>query len=125
MSESYDIAIHLQTSSGLTVGFTCRRDKQDSNAYNHEIYAKTRPHTHAEGGQVQTVLGATPCHNKTLDIMKPATDNSKCATCRKRPTDSGFNSSQRRRCLPEAEVGSYLTVHLPANYCTLNNDVGI
>jgi len=41
-----------------TVGFTCRRDKQDSTAHQPPTLRKSRPHTHAEGGQVQTVLGA-------------------------------------------------------------------
>jgi hypothetical protein len=48
-----------------TVGFTCRRDKQDSTAYQPRNLCKLPPHTHAEGGQVQTVLGAHPCWSKT------------------------------------------------------------
>jgi len=39
-----------------TVGFTCRRDKQDSTAHQPPSLRKSRPHTLAEGGQVQTVL---------------------------------------------------------------------
>jgi hypothetical protein len=42
----------------LTVGFTCRRDKQDSTAHQPPNLRKPPPHPHAEGGQVQTVLGA-------------------------------------------------------------------
>jgi hypothetical protein len=40
-----------------TVGFTCRRDTQDSTACQPPNLRKSPPHTHAEGGQVQTVLG--------------------------------------------------------------------
>ena len=36
-----DPALNLATTRP-TVGFTCRRDKQDSTAYNHEIYANRR-----------------------------------------------------------------------------------
>jgi len=43
-----------------TVGFTCRRDKQDSTAHQPPNLRKSPPHTHAEGGQVQTVLALTP-----------------------------------------------------------------
>jgi hypothetical protein len=39
-----------------TVGFTCRRDKQDSTACQPPNLRKSRPHPHAEGGQVQTML---------------------------------------------------------------------
>jgi hypothetical protein len=42
----------------LTVGFTCRRDKQDTTAYQPPNLRKSPPHPHAEGGQVQTVLAA-------------------------------------------------------------------
>jgi hypothetical protein len=41
----------------ITVGFTCRRDKQDSTAYQPPNLRKSPPHTYAEGGQVQTMLG--------------------------------------------------------------------
>jgi len=41
-----------------TVGFTCRRDKQDSTACQPPNSRKSPPHTRAEGGQVQTVLGS-------------------------------------------------------------------
>jgi len=48
-----------------TVGFNCRRDKQDSAVYQPRNLRKSRPHTRAEGGQVQTVLGATANWSKT------------------------------------------------------------
>jgi len=41
-----------------TVGFTCRRDKQDTTAHQPPNSRKSPPHTRAEGGQVQTVLGS-------------------------------------------------------------------
>jgi len=46
-----------------TVGFTCRRDKQDSTAHQPLNLRKSRLHTHAEGGQVQTVL--CRCYSST------------------------------------------------------------
>jgi hypothetical protein len=42
-----------------TIGFTCRRDKQDSTACQPRNLRKSPPHTHAEGGQVQTVLAGS------------------------------------------------------------------
>ena len=56
------------TTGGLTAGFTCRRDKQDSTAHQPLNLRKSRPHTHAEGGQVQTVLAAKFRSNFTHPI---------------------------------------------------------
>ena len=43
-----------------TVGFTCRRDKQDSVAYQPRNLRKSRLHAHAEGDQVQRCWVLTP-----------------------------------------------------------------
>ena len=50
-----------------TVGFTCRRDKQDSTARQPPNLCKSRLHAHIEGGQVQTVL-ARPCKSKSSKL---------------------------------------------------------
>jgi len=54
-----ELPSRMKRAGRLTVGFTCRRDKQDTTAYQPPNLRKSPPHTRAEGGQVQTVLGGT------------------------------------------------------------------